>query len=338
MGNWRALTRHEAKFAPLVVFYPFVRYSLRWMFWSFPKEHPVKATILSFLAQQNANELEKLIGGSPSNWLDYAVPVYTGSHGTDAVMPGGTRIAPGTNALVTAIGKGQVEGLASGLNPAVGIGVTAITGVDPYTGEKVADTPLEHGLLATNALLSMFAPARAAGLNRVGEGEQSPSSKVYEATDPERGTRSFAFPFLPQSGEKYAEAQRFSKNQTTKYDDPITSIFDNPEVGAAIFGKDGKTVDWKLVKKLSRQHKLSEKASDKVTATEKPYFDTAESDGLTKEQLKALELLQGGILVKPPEKKPNPFGIPSTDSEALREQFGLPSTSATELRKQFGIS
>lgn len=334
MGNWRALTRHEAKFAPLIVFYPFVRYSLRWMFWSFPKQHPVKAEILYFLAQQNANELEKLIGGKPQNWIDYATPVYTGSKGTDAVLPGGSRIAPGTNALVTAIGKGQVEGLASGLNPAAGLVISGITGVDPYTGEKVAETPMEHGLLALNQLLSMPAPLRMLKLNKQGGGEQSASSKVYEATDPNRGLRSFAFPFLPQSGEKFAEGEKFSRAQTQKYSDPIASIFDNPEVGEALFGPNGK-VDWAKVKRLVSEHKLSEKASDIVKAAESPFFE--DSGNFTDEQTKALQLLQGGLLIKPPEKKPNPFGLPDTNSDALREQFGLPATSSSELRKQFGI-
>lgn len=299
MGNWRAMTRLEAKFAPAVIFYPFVRYSLRWMFWSFPKQHPVKATILYFLAQQNAEELEKLIGGKPQNWIDYAVPVYTGASGSNAVLPGGTRIAPGTNALITAIGSGKVEAIASGLNPAIGIGGAAIYGVDSFTGEKVAETPAEHGLLALNALLSLPAPVRYFHLNEVGD-EQSVASKVFEGADPNRSARSVGFPFLPLSGDRYRGAQRFGKDLGTKYDNPVPSL--PPEIWEAAYAG-----DWRAAQKLRRLRIRAEAAGDRVKAAEAPYFDEPGKE-LSKEGSEILQYITGQLVlpaptdIKPPKK------------------------------------
>src|SRR5262245_20085790 len=65
MGNWQAFGRFEKAFAPALVFYPFLRMSLRWTFNAYPKNHPIKAQLLYMLAQQNANDLEKLFQGKP---------------------------------------------------------------------------------------------------------------------------------------------------------------------------------------------------------------------------------------------------------------------------------
>jgi hypothetical protein len=265
MGNWRALTRHEAKVAPLVVFYPFVRYSLRWMFWSFPKEHPIKAQMLYFLAQQNAEELEKLSGGPPSSFLENAIPVYTNGAGENAVVPGGSRIAPGLNSITQAIGTGNVESLASALNPAIGVGNALINGVDSYSGEKVATTPVEHGLLGLNQLLSTFAPARYLGVNELGQGEQSAASKVFAQHDPEHASRSIYNPFAPQTGRNFAANQKFSKALDTKYENQNPSL--PPE-----FYEVAATHNWKAAEKLVRQRLASEKAGDTVTGAEQRYF------------------------------------------------------------------
>lgn len=328
MGNWRALTRHEAKFAPLIVFYPFVRYSLRWMFWSFPKNHPVKASILYFLGQQNANELEKLTGSKNLDFLDYTTPVYTSNTGKQAVLPGASRIAPGTNALVTAIGSGNVSAITSGFNPAVGTLITATTGVDPFTGEQTAKSPTEHALLALNQLLSMPAPVRYLHLNKLGE-EQSASSKVYAATDPNKDIRSLAFPFLPQSGEHYREAQQFSDAQDAKYSNPVPSL--PKEIWDAAYNK-----DWRAAKRLRKERILAERGSDKVRAAEEPFFEDSGGE-LSKEGSKILQYITGQIVLPAKPKKANPFGLPTISTTKLREQFGLPSSSTSELREQFGL-
>ena len=65
MGNWIALTRHERIAAPLSIFYPFLRMSLRWTLYSLPRKHPVVASVSAYLGMQNAIDLKKLLHGDP---------------------------------------------------------------------------------------------------------------------------------------------------------------------------------------------------------------------------------------------------------------------------------
>lgn len=333
MGNWRALTRHEAKFAPLVVFYPFVRYSLRWTFWAFPREHPVKASILYFLSQQNAEELEKLIGGPPANPLEYTFPVYESAKGGQGVLPGGSRIAPGMNALTTSIGKGQVESLATALNPALGIGVSAVTGVDPLSGEKKAHSPADAGLLALNQLLSMPAPARLLDLNRVGQDEPSGVSEAFAEMDPLRDARSALLPLLPQSGARYADSARLGRAlEESGYDpelgdDAITRALEGVKRG-----------DLRLAKRLKKRRERSDAASDEIGALVREYIGPeGELPKLTDHQYEWLGKITGKRVFPYEPPKPNPFGLPDMDADDLREQFGIPATSPAKLREQFGI-
>lgn len=357
MGNWRAMTRLEAKFAPAIVFYPFVRYSLRWTFWTFPKEHPVKAQILYFLAQQNSNELEKLLGGPPVNPIDYTFPVYTNAKGQNEVMPGGQRFAPGMNALTTAIGKGRIETTISGLNPALGLAVTAGTGIDPFTGEKVASSFVDNGLLALNQLLSMPAPLRAPipeGVPVVGGssirdtamqalGKEPPSdiAKAFRGMDPNREARSFFNPLAPQSAERYRDSVTLSKSLEESGWEP--ELGEDTLTQAVMAARKG---DRRLVKQLIRKRKSSEKAGDEIGRLVRKYVSDPEKfEKFTKADWKVVNQITGQMVIPVPsaaekrreEEEKNPFGLPSTDASDLRKEFGLPSTSASDLRKQFGL-
>lgn len=204
-GNWQAFTRYERKLAPLVMFYPYLRMSLRWTFWSYPKNHPVRAQIMYLLAQQNSNEIDKLLGDGNAKFIDYAMPIVHNDQGVpDQVLPGGQRFgAPGLNTLVQAVGEDNYAGLLRVLNPVLSIPVYAATGLDPLSGEQTLDTGDARGraLLALNQLLSLSPEARFAGINDVGAKPKSAASKVFSEFDPNRSLRSFAVPFLPQSAE-----------------------------------------------------------------------------------------------------------------------------------------
>jgi len=159
MGNWRAITSLERGPASLTAFYPFVRYSITTAFWRFPKRHPIKSSILYFFAQQNANQLEKLVDGEPLDWLNYAFPVIT-ADGKGQVAPSAARYAPALSAVVESIGKGEIRRVLSGINPAAGAVLQTIQGQDSFTGQTVAESPEEHLLLGLAALASMVAPVR----------------------------------------------------------------------------------------------------------------------------------------------------------------------------------
>src|SRR5690606_20992605 len=119
MGNWTAFTRFERRFGPAVMFLPFVRMSLRWAFWSFPKRHPIKAEILYFLAQRNAEEIEQITGNT-AEWIDYAHPILHGEGGQpEEVLPIGHRLVPGLNAIVEAVGADNLTGIFCSLNPSL---------------------------------------------------------------------------------------------------------------------------------------------------------------------------------------------------------------------------
>lgn len=197
LGNWHAYTRFERTFAPALVFYPYLRMSLRWAFWSFPKRHPVKSTILYTFAQKNSEELERLLG-APLQWQDYAQPIVHGDEGeADLVLPAGRRFGtPALNVLVEAFGEGETTRVVQALNPLVSIGITSLTGVEPFTGKQVAEEDTAKGLLALRQLLSLAAPARALGSSRIGK-EETDVSQAFQTIDPKAKFRSLINPLQP---------------------------------------------------------------------------------------------------------------------------------------------
>ena len=159
MGNWTALSKTEGALAPFVAFYPYLRYSLRWTFYGFPVRHPIKASILYFLAQQNANQLEKMLGEKPAVFLDYAFPVIT-VDGEQRDVPGGARFSPALSVLAESVGLDDPARLGGVLNPAIAALDRARTGTDPFTGEREAYGFLDQTLLGLSAFAYMVAPVR----------------------------------------------------------------------------------------------------------------------------------------------------------------------------------
>lgn len=139
MGNWSALTKRERVASQLMIFYPFLRMSLRWTFYAFPKHHPIRAAVLTWLSQQNATELRRLLGGDPSYFTGWMkIPVSLGHGKVDYVSL--SRIVPGASAPLEAIGGG-IEGPKGTVairvaQPVLGAAATLATGVDPLTGKQ----------------------------------------------------------------------------------------------------------------------------------------------------------------------------------------------------------
>jgi len=74
MGDWISVMRSgagsvEQYGSALVMFYPFVRMSVKWAMWSLPVKHPYRAMILGMAAQANAAELRDLFEGERSKIL-----------------------------------------------------------------------------------------------------------------------------------------------------------------------------------------------------------------------------------------------------------------------------
>lgn len=361
MGNWSALTKNERVASQLMIFYPFLRMSLRWTFYAFPKEHPIRAATLAYLSQQNASRIKELMGGDPSyftGWLKVPVNLGNGEH---AYVPL-SRIVPGGNALLEAAG-GSIEGPKGTValrtaQPTIGAAVTLATGVNPLTGkqEKGSFWSAMQQLFPT----SLSAPGRA--LNEVllpagrkpgeGIGKTLPflsnerqgaldklSAKLTGYGTSERYVRNLGLPLLPESGSRVHDKERLGRtlkvlerNSTSAQDDLSKAYADR----------------MKNVVEEGKQHLLPglKKERDKKLAAMKKEYTEAQSalNGLfdkykipyKKEDALFLKFYGEGKYGSGGEED-NRFGLPATSGDKLREQFGLPSTSAEELKKQFGI-
>lgn len=249
MGNWAALTKNERVAAQAMIFYPFVRMSLRWTFYAFPKRHPIKAAMLYWLGQQNAQEVHKLLGGDPSYFTQWAmVPIDFGEGKKKGGFLDLSRIAPGSNALVEALG-GSSEGpkgiaaakLAQPVLAALG---TAVYGVSPLSGKQEGGS----GWNALAQLLSLSPISRVAGEATVPAGRKksggpgqvpiigSFSTERQEALDKlsgklrgygsaERYARTLIAPPLPKDVTKEADSAKlgrvlkaFSQNSSSARD------------------------------------------------------------------------------------------------------------------------
>jgi hypothetical protein len=317
-GNFTSFSRYERDFAPLVIFYGFLRYSIRWSTWAFPKTHPIMATMAYMLAQANANQIDKLTGeglheaglqktnapAKPSNPLAYAFPVYEGTGGNRSVLPGGSRISPGQSSLTQALSSGNPAAVLSSANPFLGAGIEGLTGVESFTGEK---TTKPQGWAALEQLTGLSYPARAKlpilgldkeslsekALGALGAPPRGPASKAYEALDKNKNIRQGIYPGAPQTGRDFGRTEALSKSFDLKYGKGhLPSILDSRAAQEVLFsGKDGTKVDWTGLKRLIDEAHKSELGKEKVSAAEGPFYP-ASSGGFSKEQSKALQMLE----------------------------------------------
>lgn len=266
LGNWSALTKNERVAAQALIFYPFLRMSLRWTFYSFPKRHPIKAAVLYGLGQQNAQEIEKLLGGDPSYFTQWAmVPIDLGG---EKKLIDLSRIAPGSNALVEALG-GSAEGpkgiaAAKVAQPVLAALGTAIYGVSPLSGKQESGS----GWNALAQLLSLSPLSRVAGEAAIPTGRKkgeglgslpivgSLSTERQEALDklsaklrdygtPARLARQLAIPPLPKDAGKEADSallgrvlKGFEKNSSSAQDD-LSATYAERLRNAVIEGRRG---------------------------------------------------------------------------------------------------
>lgn len=325
MGNWTAFTRYERAFAPLAIFYGFLRYSLRWAAWAFPRDHPVMATAAYMLAQANANQIDKLTGkglheaglqktdapAKSANPLAYALPVYEGTSGKQSVLPGGSRISPGQSSVTQALSSGNPAAILSSANPAISATITGLTGVEAFTGQKTSNP---KGWAALEQITGLPYPLRAKlpGLGGEGLGEKalealggpgrSVASQAYEKLDKNKNVRSGIMPLLPQTGREFGATEALSKSFDLKYGKgKIPGPFDNALVTELLYGDNGKPKPELLPKVLAAIH-ASEKGSVKVKEAESPFYPGGGGD-FTKLQSKLLQAVEDAW-------KTGPLGTP----------------------------
>lgn len=236
MGNWTALTHAERKTAGLVIFYPFLRMSLDWVFHSYPSRHPIKASIMHFLAQENADKLAQLTGGGPSFFPQWAsAPLYDNQGKASDLVPL-QRVAPGSNTVIEAVGNPSASPLTNAsraLNPFLGGLATAFSGQDPLSGRVMVEhgqtvpTGLQAGL-AANSVANLWTPFRALdsiGFNgKLSKGligkTTTPTAELYQKvgeSNERKAIRSYIFPLLPESVDKVTLQANIGRLLSDKY-------------------------------------------------------------------------------------------------------------------------
>lgn len=63
LGDWQTFTRAERNAMGVIFLYPYLRYSLRWLFATMPVQHPIMTTVLAQLGQLNADDIRQVLGG-----------------------------------------------------------------------------------------------------------------------------------------------------------------------------------------------------------------------------------------------------------------------------------
>jgi hypothetical protein len=358
MGNWSALTKNERVAAQAMIFYPFIRMSLRWTFYAFPKHHPIKAAMLYWLGQQNAQELHKLLHGDPSYFTQWAmVPIDLGG---EKKLIDLSRIAPGSNALIEGLGGSEgPKGITAAkvAQPALAALGTAIYGVSPLSGKQEKGS----GWNALAQLLSLSPVSRIAGEATIpagrkkGEGiGQLPvigdfSTERQEALDKlsaklrgygtaARYVRTLAIPPLPKDAGMEADSallgrvmKAFGANSSTARDD-VSSAYAKQMKNAVEEG------NRRLLPGLKKSR------DEKLAAMEAEYEEADRVLNSLFAKYKIPHKKEDALFLKfygegkyGTSKKENQFGLPTGSSDELRKRFGLPSTSASALKERFGI-
>jgi hypothetical protein len=244
-GNWRSFTSWERKFAPLSVFYGFLRYAMRWPL-HFARRHPLAATVNYFLAQANSNELEKILGGKPSSFFKYSDPVLHGADGEPSVIPGGTRVAATGSPILEGLGEGDLKQAAiSAENPGVAALEGLFTGTNTF-GEHEEDGEGPLGLywsLAAKEMVTGTPLSRLLGI----DASHSQTTEELNENEPHRQIRSFAAPLLPESAEAFKTEDQIIK-AINEYEEqkkanggfpPSATTSSNPFIGGSSSSSSG---------------------------------------------------------------------------------------------------
>jgi hypothetical protein len=270
-GNWNSFTVFEKHFAPLTIFYPFQRYSVLWMLYHFPMDHPVVATALATLGQVNAQELQKIAAtkGAVPGVLDYTMPVVQSGEGKEpTILPAGVRTFPGLSTVQQSLVTGKPSQLIGEVQPPLAIAAEAALGKSGYTGQDIGENGLAY---AARQFANLSPLARFLGLPKLGE-SASPAAQAFAAQDPLRTERSVGNPLIGQTAEQYANTKKLEKEFDTKYGEgDIPGPFDSKLVQELLYGKSGRPRPELLPKVLHEIHK-AESASGYVKRKEAPFL------------------------------------------------------------------
>ena len=247
LGDWTTYTAKERKiFSRSVMFYGFLRFSVKLAFYTMPIEHPLMSSILLQMGRLENDELHKLFGGDLPAW---EIGNYFTGDGHKLSL---TRLNPFFNALqYSGQGPGALVGsmgpLASiAINQLAGknvsfdklytthgstkyiqrakdlsfsdrlrIGLSELLKVSPYY--RMAERVQLHDRQTSDSLL--FSP-RSTGAPALGEKSHKPGQVLKESL----------FPLLGESGKESLAASRQANGLGPGGDVPGVKIPDIPEI------------------------------------------------------------------------------------------------------------
>ncbi|MBS1863001.1 MAG: hypothetical protein JSS68_14970 [Actinobacteria bacterium] len=228
-GNWQSFTAMERKVQPFVVFYPWLKYAFTWTLHTFPVNHPVAATALAFLAQRNANELQKIAseeatkagvkGVTPQtplqDILGYTNPVHRNAANEPVENPSGHRFSPFGTVSETIL-TGNPLKVVEATNPWINTGISLATDTNTFTGQKLKGSLGDNLLEQAVSLVPLGRTAESAiGFRGFAKGgPQSAWSKAYEVLQGGKGTkalRSFVNPYSDRPVSKGALENALNK-------------------------------------------------------------------------------------------------------------------------------
>lgn len=177
LGDYATFTSTERRVLnSVVMFYPFLRFSIRFVFKTMPVEHPVITSILGTIGRMGAEWQKEILGGDDM----LLGKVFIGDKAINVA-----NLNPGLNA-VTSLNKPTQ--LVSSVNPILSIPVGVLTGTDmfrgkyqPWGGKAGVKEPGDLGVgelarAGARQVLMMAAPYRALGKAGVGFDESGPQS------------------------------------------------------------------------------------------------------------------------------------------------------------------
>lgn len=170
LGNWMVRTNAERKVLGRIgFFYPYLRYSLRMMFYTMPVEHPVVTSVLSKISQIGEDEVREMLGGEELPWG--IGKIYYKKDGELHEYSLFRRANFLSNALTDA---DRSENLTGAVPPAIGMFLSQVLKENIYTGKKwttdgnpdygSANTDFYHrARILASQVLNMSFPIRVAG-------------------------------------------------------------------------------------------------------------------------------------------------------------------------------
>lgn len=261
LGDYVTYTAKERKyFQRYIMFYGFLRFSLRLTFRTMPAQHPILSSILAQLGRLQADETREIMGLEPGERLPaYVAGRVFDKDGTEAVDIG--RINPALNALISAQGSAQ---LAGATNPVAKTVFEQIAKMNSFTEQpfkvdgksyKAKGDPgpdlEDRGRIVLGQMLSMASPYRTANdiANPGPQGDDSllwsPKPTKYKSPDvvasiekskreqqeepiPARVLKSIV-PFLPEKDySKQSLAKKKVKKKKNSLDDLYKEVYSTP--------------------------------------------------------------------------------------------------------------